>query len=262
MSYILDALKKSEKERKKGTVPDPLAVQYSFSQEKKRSRRFWPYLLFCALMINAAAIYVFWFGQGQANRMDAEVGHSGSITVAESSRPSGGITDTGDEKVSYINNQEKPAAEKPSERSRNSSTNVQRTQESLAAPGDETVQETRANLSGAKEARETAQALPHQPLPSDNTASEVKTEIPAVPAPLPDKIYSLSELPLTVQQHLPAFSVSAFLYSDEPGARMARVNGKMMREGDSLAEGLNLEEIRHNELIFTYQNYRIRLGIK
>jgi hypothetical protein len=43
---------------------------------------------------------------------------------------------------------------------------------------------------------------------------------------------------------------------------MVRVNGKMLREGDVLSEGLKLNEIRQDELIFGYQNYRIRLRVQ
>jgi general secretion pathway protein B len=261
MSYILDALKKSERERKKGTVPDPLAVQYSFSQHKKRSRKYWPYLLLIALIINAAAIYIFWFGQDHANRMDAAFDRSEKVSVVESPRTPAGLAGTADDEVSHVAKEKKPGTEKPSGQPGSPSTALQQSHESLAGSVI-TVPGNRMHSGNAEKTYGTAQAEPHNQLPADISSSEQKHEATVIPAPLPDKIYSMSELPLAIQQNLPAFSISAFLYSDDPAARMVRVNGKMMREGDNLAEGLKLDEIRQNELIFSYQNYRIRLGIK
>lgn len=261
MSYILDALKKSERERKKGTVPDPLAVQYSFSQEKKRSRKYWPYLLLIALVINAGAIYVFWFGQDQANRMDGAFGPSEKVSVVESKRTPAGLAGTANDEVSHVAKENKPGTEKPSGQPVSPSTALQQSHEAPAGSVI-TVPGNRTHSGNAEKAHETAQAESHKQLPSDISSSEQKPEAPVVPAPLPDKIYSMNELPLAIQQNLPAFSISAFLYSDDTAARMVRVNGKMLREGDILAEGLKLDEIRQNELIFSYQNYRIRLGIK
>jgi len=262
MSYILDALKKSEKERRRGTVPDPLAVQYSFSQEKKRYRKYWPYFLLIALMINAGAIYVFWFGQGQANKMDAAVPRSENITVVESSQPSAGMANTGDEEISSAGDEKISGFEKSPEHRHKASIPAEQSQKAGAGSGVKAGPEKPAQLSGEIGTYETAQGGPQHPVPPDNAATEQKPAIPGLPPPDPDKIYALSELPPAIQQHLPAFTVSAFLYSDDPAARMARVNGKMMREGDLLPEGLKLNEIRQNELIFGYQNYRFRLGIK
>ena len=50
MSYILDALKKSEKERQRGTAPDLLTVQETVLPEKKK-RRVWPYIIFAVLIL-------------------------------------------------------------------------------------------------------------------------------------------------------------------------------------------------------------------
>jgi general secretion pathway protein B len=111
----------------------------------------------------------------------------------------------------------------------------------------------KAHATASNEPQHVAQAAP--------VSSEQKAES-QTPAPDSNRIYNVSELPLSLQQSLPAFTISAFLYSDDPVARMVRVNGKMLREGDALAEGLKLNEIRQNDLIFGYQNYRFRLEIK
>ena len=58
MSYILDALKKADKERKRGSVPDLSTVQDPTPQKPKK-RSLWPYLVVAALLINVV-IFLFW----------------------------------------------------------------------------------------------------------------------------------------------------------------------------------------------------------
>ena len=91
------------------------------------------------------------------------------------------------------------------------------------------------------------------------SASEPEKEIPP---PDKTKLYSLNELPSSVRQKLPDFSLSVFLYADEPASRMVRVNGSMMKEGQYLTTGLKLEEIIPDGVIFSYLDYRFRIGIQ
>jgi general secretion pathway protein B len=65
MSYILDALKKSEKERQQGTVPDFMTVQDAMVQEHKK--RLLPYLLIVSLLINSA-LFVWWLVPWQSKK--------------------------------------------------------------------------------------------------------------------------------------------------------------------------------------------------
>ena len=83
-----------------------------------------------------------------------------------------------------------------------------------------------------------------------------------VPPPVPNRLYNLNELPLSVRQNLPDFSVSVFLYSDDASSRLVRINGAMMKEGQYLNPGLRLEEIIPAGVIFSYQNYRFLIGPK
>jgi len=69
MSYILDALKKSEKERKQGTVPDLMTVQDVIVQEQKKSSLL-PYLLLLALLLNGALL-AWWLVPWQSKKPEA-----------------------------------------------------------------------------------------------------------------------------------------------------------------------------------------------
>ena len=43
---------------------------------------------------------------------------------------------------------------------------------------------------------------------------------------------------------------------------MARINDRMMREGQDLSQGLKLEEIIEDGVIFRFRDYRFFVGMK
>jgi general secretion pathway protein B len=258
MSYILDALKKSEKKRMQGTVPDVLTAQEIVCHER-RKRRLWPYLVIAALLVNALAVV--WLVPWKSKEPSA-VSESGVITrlaseehdtaTANTERPRTGST------LAMKSNTggAKPSAQMKPQRS------ADETPRRLAAVKDQAQKKT-SGISkpetGAKAIHDTtAESRPD--IPAATAPSEI--EHPVDVAPIPGKVYSMSELPLAVQQKLPSFGISVFLYSDDPTSRMVKINNKMLREGDYLSEGLKLEEIDQNSLILSYQNFRFRVGLK
>ncbi len=58
------------------------------------------------------------------------------------------------------------------------------------------------------------------------------------------RLYTLSELPEDVRAGLPALAVGGAMYSQTPANRMLIINGQVFREGDTLAPGLVLEQIK------------------
>ena len=54
----------------------------------------------------------------------------------------------------------------------------------------------------------------------------------------------LAELPDDVRRTVPTLAIGGSVFSPQPAARMVIVNGQVFREGDSLAAGLKLEQIR------------------
>jgi general secretion pathway protein B len=59
MSYILDALKKSEQERGRGTAPNVQTMHSSSLNYHSSKTQLWPYLLLAAILINLAALAYF-----------------------------------------------------------------------------------------------------------------------------------------------------------------------------------------------------------
>lgn len=69
-----------------------------------------------------------------------------------------------------------------------------------------------------------------------------------------------SALPASIRKQLPPLSVAVHAYSDTPQDRLVSINGRMLREGDILAPDLRLEQITPEGMIFTFRGYRFQRG--
>jgi general secretion pathway protein B len=259
MSYILDALKKSEKKRMQATVPDVLTAQEIVYHEPK-ARRLWPYLIVAALIINALAVV--WFAPWKSKKSSAVV-ESGVVTKLASKEPD--TTAVSAEKTTSASAaapaQSDADAVKPPEdtKSVHGADATRPHVPTVKGEGEKKKSGIHNSETDAKATRDTKTEAPPE---TTATAAPAEPKHPADVTPVPNKVYSLSELPLSVQQKLPSFGISVFLYSDNPASRMVKINNKMLREGDYLSEGLKLDEIRQDSLILSYQSFRFRVGLK
>lgn len=69
MSYILDALKKSDKQRRKDRVPDLQTIQEINTHPRAKKRPMWPYLLVTILLINIGMLAV-WLRPWQSEKQN------------------------------------------------------------------------------------------------------------------------------------------------------------------------------------------------
>ena len=70
------------------------------------------------------------------------------------------------------------------------------------------------------------------------------------------RLYTLSELPEDVRAGLPALAVGGAMYSQTPANRMLIINGQVFREGDTLAPGLVLEQIKLKSAVLKVKGLR------
>jgi general secretion pathway protein B len=270
MSFILDALKKLEQKRHRGTVPDLLTVHEPVPQETKK-RLVWPYLLLVALLLNAG-ILTLWLGPWRSEK---------PVIVAQS------IDGKQLEPTAIRSSEDVPDTPEPA-----TSRGLAKTVSPAPAADEE------ESLSGAK-TTETSEAVgsvdnvsSNEP---ENVKADVQKEISSEPAPTvemtgspeifpstqeqtptndlsptesqtpaesgvesEDGVLNVNELPLSVRQELPQLTIAGHIYSNEPGARMANINGQIIQEGEVVTEGLKLEEITPTEVIFSYRGYLFR----
>ncbi|MCK9296688.1 MAG: general secretion pathway protein GspB [Desulfobulbaceae bacterium] len=98
---------------------------------------------------------------------------------------------------------------------------------------------------------------PEQDQPQRPPLAETADSGPLEPeAGLTKKALHIDQLPVAIRRQLPDFHISAHLfYKDKPAARLACINGKVLREGQMLAPDLKVAEISTDGVIFRYQKY-------
>jgi general secretion pathway protein B len=242
MSYILDALRKSERERKRSSIPDPLSVQGPLPLDKKR-RHIRSYLIVVIVLLSTL-VSGLWFGiwYGKNTPMTQDYVNR-AVTVSQARNPQESVLESN----SKIDDEPHHAVKRDVTISGKLPPDISNPQASKKSQG-------RPVQRGEETTPDTAMTAPAPATLVPGAEKEI---------PPPDKniLYSIQELPAPIRQKLPDFSFSVFLYSDEPASRTVRVNGVMMKEGQYVTDGLKLEEIIPNGVIFSYMNYRFRVGI-
>lgn len=85
---------------------------------------------------------------------------------------------------------------------------------------------------------------------------------PAKPVPAPaqpdpyDGIPHQKQLPVNVQRTIPELNFTVHIFSKTPRSRMVKINGKRLGEGDTIERGLVLEEITKDGVILSINNRR------
>lgn len=121
-------------------------------------------------------------------------------------------------------------------------------------------------------AQETAQAVPDQSSPpvsvliTEPTASSVKPAIvqkPVLEEPSLslESIPHLRDIPSLVQQAIPDMEFAGHVYTSNPEQRSVIINGRSMAEGETVVEGLKVEQITKAGVVFSYQTQLFQMPI-
>lgn len=246
MSYILEALKKLEKERKRGRIPG-LNEQDSVVYHS-RKKPVWPYILIAVFSLNAALL-IWWFLPSAKDKNPVIV--TAPVVSQDVTRP----------EIRESENVTPPGAAGP----------FSVIQPPVSPPAEDaashkSVQPVRSVP--REEVRKTTGIVTNEPKAENETQKKAETSQQEITQevttePLPDKkLYKLSELPSSIKEGLPGFLITAFLYSDSPSGRMARINERMMREGQVLEPGIRVEEIVTDGVILSYKKFRFFVSLK
>lgn len=234
MSYILDALRKSETERRQGKVPDlGQQVQLIHKPRKKSvSAAVWVAI---ALIINAAVLTViFW---------------PGSMTVVgkEADVP---VTDRNAKAIEP----ETPAEPRQSgsESQTPDQPPVTDTAETVPAPTIDEPVDAIAE-SGVAEPR----LRPTVIVPNRTVADPVPTQPEQEPV---GRVPHLVELPLPFQKSIPDLIFNSHIYSSEPTARRVTINNQYMRAGDTFS-GIRVERITEEGVVLSKNGRQFRVGV-
>ncbi len=258
MSFILDALRKSENTKHRGDVPTIHSSQ-ELEVTPGARRRKGPLVL----VLLPAFLVLVWFGSRQftgpgldtaAPKQAAEVQESSEPAVRQSRPPAESAA--GDNETAPPRERPAPAVNAPA----------------LARVADDPpetsgprtpVEEFEVVSSGQPdEAAQTDMSLrtfrldgqPEATTPSPGGESR-DTGPDTYEPPRPSDI-SYWALPETVRRELPEFHISVMVYAERPEDRFLLLNGNRLAEGDEYQPGLVLEEIRRDGAIFSYRLYR------
>lgn len=89
---------------------------------------------------------------------------------------------------------------------------------------------------------------------------EANAEPPATAAANAEPVSTLSELPVSIRDELPKIKITVHAYSGKPASRLVGYDNRILREGDYLVPGLKLEEITQDGMILSYKGYRFSRG--
>ena len=231
MSYILEALKKSDQQRQRGATPTLQVAQVTVAAPK---RPLFIYYSLLAVILLGAGIMIGWLHPWQPEQMppvSEAIAAETNISMQQQAAPA-------------------PIPALPE------------------LPGKTAQEFLKQNPAPAVQPVPVADAMkPSTPARASSGEAGAVSPMPdksARPASVAQEQQALpvNELPVQIQQEIPAMTVQLHAYSSVPNERLASINSIRLREGESLMPGLRLEQITPDGMIFSYKGYRFQRGIR
>ncbi|WP_332860659.1 general secretion pathway protein GspB [Janthinobacterium svalbardensis] len=104
-------------------------------------------------------------------------------------------------------------------------------------------------------------AEPKQETPGQAVSPPVAAPAPAVsPTPAAEEtVPGMRDLPEPIQRQIPAIAIGGYIYSKNPADRLLLIDKVLRHEGEELAPGLVLEKLQPKAAIFSFKGYRYRV---
>jgi general secretion pathway protein B len=249
MSYILDAIRKSDEQRLRGAAPTLLVVPAVSPRPKPRVPL--SYALITSLLVAVGVVIGSLRPWQLEQRQSAPMAQApvaslepeprDAARVARSSSP-----DAGARKEREASPQQPASIGQPAR-----------------TPAAASVQKESIPASEPEIRSAPSRAVPGPSRPAPRVSSDPSSSGVGVGAGAGEqRVVAMSELPLAVQLEIPAMSISVHAYSSKPAERLVSINNQLLREGGSLAPGLVLERITPDGMIFNYRGYRFLRGVR
>jgi general secretion pathway protein B len=250
MSYILDALRKSDQQRRRGAAPTLIAALAT--PVARNQPGFLAYGLLAAVLVGAGVV-IGWLRPWQSQQ--AVPGRPEPVAA----KP---LESTARQPV--------PATSEMVPQPKPEPTLQDAAQPAQAAPAPSEMAsqpKPRSKPGLPARAKPRTDGLPREAdaaAPGRNAPPAPERPVDTAPADAAEAqaVISMADLPLSVRQELPVMAISVHAYSGNPGARLVGIGNRILREGDYVVPGLKLEEITPDGMIFGYKGYRFRRGVK
>lgn len=221
MSYILEALKKAEAERNGNPTQVVRPPVFSApSQRHSAWRTPWPWV--AGSVVALAAAGALWYSQQEKPVPGPVSGPAAPVPVAPPAKVAQAPAPAG----------------------------------ALAVPPPESKQPA-AQEAPVKPASKPKEPAAKKPAPKKPAEQPEAPKVPKAATPEPP-LATLRELPEHIQREIPPLSIGGYIYSGNKADRSVLINKRLLREGDEVAPGLRLEEMRPNGMVFNYKGYRYR----
>ncbi|HSQ03709.1 MAG TPA: general secretion pathway protein GspB, partial [Burkholderiales bacterium] len=234
MSFILDALRKSDQQRQRGAPPTLRSAQL-MSAPPREPRAAWIYAVL-AVVLAAAAFTIGWLRPWQTESPVIQAGpvapQTGDAKPGEPMIPTRAVV------------AQAPAELSPSQQS-SVAPDVQA--RDASPPKHEAVGTAKTDTPHSATARSAESPRRTREKPVETVKPAPAQEEKAVP---------LAELPAAIRQELPQMTITVHAYSRTPKDRLVGVNDKLLHEGESFSSDLVLERITSDGMIFNYKGTR------
>lgn len=264
MSYILDALKKAESDRKLGSVPNIHTHTIVAAASERSAARWatrWMWVAFALLM--SALLAIVWrqpWHTAPAARSSATAPLSAPPKV-----PDPGLSQPIAAEVRVPASPLPPAAVTKRVEPAWSPPSATKVPAPASAPSSTSIP---AAVAATRSTPKWAPARPSGDKPAETrspqpaaTAAARSPELPRETPVAPEaRVPNLRELPQNIQAEIPPLTITGYIYSKNDADRSVLINNKLLREGDLAAPGVVLEKMMPKEAILNYKGYRYRLA--
>jgi general secretion pathway protein B len=282
MSILLDALKKSEKQRQLGETPTLNTPVDDAPKSVSGTSRWLPLVLLLVVVILG---WMSWqrFGGWDSADAPAEVTQEVGAAPESVKEHAAGQEAAAKQKAAAKKKREQEAG---AERTPVEEFQAAQTGGKPQPAGKGKPKEKQAPVTAAKAGPQaknddslaavnrsfneysTADALPGQDEqaaaePSSAPAAVSEPDEPVRPRPRksrrpaePNAPITFWELPQGVRDGLPELRITVLVYSEKPEERFVLIAGQRLKEKDEAPGGLVLDEIRRDGAVFVYRNYR------
>ncbi len=255
MSYILDALKKAERERELGAVPN-LDTTHDSGAPQRRRDGLW--LAGAGLALAVVLWFLPWGSDEQPSPAKPGVIETPDRVVADPMKDRAHQTPAVQEPL------RRPVAQAPKstepleggklqEAAPIRKTQPVRSLTSLVSVTKPAVPQK--PVTPAKGKSRAGPAAPPSPAESDKVATEPEAET-VDEAEVPPILYEMSS---AYQRSVPPLHIDVHVYSQSAKKRFVIINGKKYHEGEAMESGAVLEAITFGGIVVAFQDKRFRL---
>jgi general secretion pathway protein B len=244
MSFILNALRKSEQERQvieSDTVTDHIFLHQP-PQDRNKTAKFYAFLVFGNLLLIACFV---WFIQKSAAPTPDPIAQpvSKSLPAQDiriSAKPLAPLTQ----------------AEIPTHKTEAKTTSIAEWVETQKP--EKTVIAKKTAVDGSKQPSPINKpvpvpATPTQTPPAIAAAANLEPNPPEI-IPVKKGLPFLSDLPYEFRQTVPKLTINVFVYSEQPEDCFVMIDMVKYKAGQQIMDAMILKEIRPDSLVIVYQN--------